>query len=69
MKLLLWVLVLAFALPAALLVAVALGPVTVGVLCAVGFGALVALLAYAFGLAAGAIDYVGSRFNRRMSGS
>ena len=41
MKLLLWVLVFAMALPV-LLVAVALGPVTVGVLCAVGFGFIVA---------------------------
>lgn len=69
MKLMLWVLVLALALPAALLVAIALGPVTVGVLCAVGFGALVAVLAYALGVAANAVDYVGSRFNRRVSGS
>jgi hypothetical protein len=45
MKLLLWVLVVALALPA-LLVAIALGPVTVGVLCAVGFGAIVAGIGY-----------------------
>jgi hypothetical protein len=66
MKLLLWVLVLALALPA-LLVAVALGPVTVGVLCAVGFGALVAVLGYAFGVLGRGVERVGSHFNQRAS--
>jgi O-antigen/teichoic acid export membrane protein len=41
MKLLLWVLAFALALPALLLVAIALGPVVLGVLCAVGFGLIV----------------------------
>ena len=62
MKLLLWVvLVLALALPA-LLVAVALGPVTVGVLCAVGFGAIVAGIAYLFAQ----LGDAGARIARRI---
>ena len=66
MKLLMWVLILALALPA-LLVAVALGPVIVGVLCAVGFGALVAVMAYALGLVGRGVEHLGSRFNQRAS--
>jgi hypothetical protein len=65
MKLLLWVLVLALALPA-LLVAVALGPVTVGVLCAAGFGALVAVVMYALGLIGRGVERVGSHFTHRL---
>ena len=64
MKLLLWVLVLALALPA-LLVAIALGPVTVGVLCAVGFGVLVAVMAYAFGVLGRGIEKASSHFMHR----
>jgi hypothetical protein len=61
MKLLLWVLVAALALPA-LLVAIALGPVTVGVLCAVGFGAVVAGILYLMGW----LGDAGARVARRI---
>jgi hypothetical protein len=64
MKLLLWVLVLALALPA-LLVAVALGPVTVGVLCAAGFAALVAAVAYGLGVGVAFIEKLGYRVRHR----
>ncbi len=64
MKLMLWILVLALALPA-LLVAIALGPVTVGVLCAVGFGLLVALMAYVFGVLGRGIEKASSYFTHR----
>ena len=65
MKLIMWVVfVLALALPA-LLVAIALGPVIVGVLCAVGFGAIVAAIAYALGLVSRGVGEVGSRFTHR----
>jgi hypothetical protein len=63
MKLLGWVVVLACAVPA-LLLAVALGPVVVGVLCAVGCAALVAGVAYLLGVTAGAIEKAGSRLAR-----
>jgi hypothetical protein len=64
MKLLLWVLVLALALPA-LLVAIALGPVIVGVLCAVGCAALVATIAYGLGLVGRGVERAGSHFMHR----
>jgi len=65
MKLIMWaVLILALAVPA-LLVAIALGPVIVGVLCAVGFGAIVAAIAYALGLVSRGIGEAGSRFTHR----
>jgi hypothetical protein len=66
MKLLVWILVVALALPA-LLIAVALGPVTVGVLCAMAFGGVVALVAYALGLLGRGVERVGSRFTHRAS--
>jgi hypothetical protein len=47
MKIALWSLVLALTLPALLLVAIALGPVIVGILCAVGFGLIVFAIANA----------------------
>ena len=61
MKLLLWVLALAMVLPA-LLVAVALGPVTVGVLCAVGFGLVVAAIGYLVV----SLEHAGARLVRRI---
>ena len=64
MKLLGWVVVLVCAVPA-LLLAVALGPVVVGVLCAVGCAALVAGVAYLLGVTAGAVEKAGSRLVRR----
>jgi hypothetical protein len=68
MKLLAWSLVLACA-PLALLVAIALGPVVIGVLCAVGCAALVAGIAYALGLTAAAIEKAGTSFTHRGSRS
>jgi len=63
MKLLLWVLAFACAVPA-LLVAIALGPVIVGVLCAVGFGLLVfAIGSLILGLFTG-VERAGSRLAR-----
>ena len=64
MKLVGWVVVLACAVPA-LLLAVALGPVVVGLLCAVGCAALVAGIAYLLGVTAGAVEKAGSRLVRR----
>ena len=61
MKLLLWVLAFALALPV-LLVAVALGPVTVGLLCAVGFGLIVAAIVYLVV----SLEHAGSRLVRRI---
>jgi hypothetical protein len=64
MKLLLWVLAFALALPA-LLVAIALGPVIIGVLCAVGCGLAVwAIGSLVLGLGTG-VERAGSRFARR----
>ena len=54
---------LAIAIPA-LLVAVALGPVTVGVLCAVGFGLLVFAIANLFVAIGLGIEKAGSRLAR-----
>jgi hypothetical protein len=54
---------LAIAIPA-LLVAVALGPVTVGVLCAVGFGLLVFAIANLFVAIGLGIERAGSRIAR-----
>jgi hypothetical protein len=66
MKLLWWILALALVLPA-LLVAIALGPVIIGVLCAVGCAALVAVIAYALGIVGRGVEEVGSRFTHRGS--
>jgi O-antigen/teichoic acid export membrane protein len=64
MKTLLSVLALALALPALLVVAIALGPVVVGVLCAVGCGLLVFVLgSLIVGLFTG-VEHAGSRFIR-----
>jgi hypothetical protein len=41
MKLVFWTLVLALTVPVLLVLAIALGPVIVGILCAVGFGLIV----------------------------
>jgi hypothetical protein len=54
---------LAIAIPA-LLVAIALGPVTVGVLCAVGFGLLVFAIANLFVAIGLGIEKAGSRLAR-----
>jgi hypothetical protein len=64
MKLLAWLFLLACTVPA-LLLAVALGPVVIGVLCAVGCAVLVAGIAYALGVTAGAVEKVGARFAHR----
>jgi hypothetical protein len=64
MKLLIWVLVLALAVPA-LLLAIALGPVTVGVLCAVGFAGLVAAVVYGLGVGVAFIEQLGYRVRHR----
>ena len=64
MKLALWLVAcLAFAIPA-LLVAVALGPVTVGILCAVGFGLVVFAIASLFVAIGTAVERAGSRLAR-----
>jgi O-antigen/teichoic acid export membrane protein len=63
MKALITVLAFALALPA-LLLAIALGPVIVGVLCAVGFGLIVfAIGSLIVGLVTG-IEHAGSRLAR-----
>jgi hypothetical protein len=63
MKLLFWVLALALALPA-LLVAIALGPVIVGILCAVGCGFVVfAVGSLVIGFGTG-VERAGSRLAR-----
>jgi hypothetical protein len=65
MKLLGWILlVLACAVPA-LLVALALGPVILAVLCAAGFAAVVAGTAYVLGVAAGSVGKAGAWFVHR----
>ena len=65
MKLFLWVLILALAIPGLLLLAIALGPVTVGVLCAVGFAALVAAVAYGLGVGVAFVEHLGYRVRHR----
>jgi hypothetical protein len=72
MKLAFWIVVFALTAPVLLMVAVALGPVTVGVLCAVGFG----LIVFAIGnaiiglvLAGRGAERAGSRWVRHTSGS
>jgi hypothetical protein len=47
MKIALWSLVLALAVPVLLFVAIALGPVILGIVCAVGFGLIVFAIANA----------------------
>lgn len=61
-----WILVLACAVPA-LLVAVALGPVVVGVLCAVGCAALVATVAYLLGVTAASVERAAGWLTHRRS--
>lgn len=68
MKIMGWILVLACALPA-LLIAIALGPVVVGLLCAVGCAALVAVVAYVLGVTAGSVERVAGRLTHRRSPS
>lgn len=67
-KLLAWVLVLGCALPV-LLVAIALGPVVVGLLCAVGCAVLVAAIAYLLGVTAGSVERVAGRLTHWRSPS
>jgi hypothetical protein len=72
MKVALWGLVFALAVPVCLLVAIALGPVIVGILCAVGFGLIVFAVGNAvIGLvvAGRGAERAGSRLVRRASGS
>jgi hypothetical protein len=64
-KLMLWLLVLVLAAPTALLVAVALGPVVIGVLCAVGCAALVAAIVIVLGATGRAVESAGARLGRR----
>lgn len=64
MRLMLWFLAcVAVAIPA-LLVAIALGPVTVGVLCAVGFGLVVFAIANLFIAIGAGVERMGSRLAR-----
>jgi hypothetical protein len=64
MRLTLWLLTcVALAIPA-LLVAVALGPVTVGILCAAGFGLLVFAIANLFIAIGVGVEKAGSRLTR-----
>ena len=65
MQLILWLLVLVVATPVVLLVAVALGPVVIGVLCAVGCAALVAAIVILLGATGRAFESVGARLGRR----
>ena len=65
MQLILWLLVLVVATPVVLLVAVALGPVVIGVLCAVGCAALVAAIVILLGAAGRAVESAGARLGRR----
>ncbi len=64
MKLMLWLVAcLAMAIPA-ILVAIALGPVTVGILCAVGFGLIVFAIVNLFVAIGVGIEKAGSRLAR-----
>jgi len=64
MKLALWLMAcVAVAIPA-ILVAIALGPVTVGILCAVGFGLLVFAIANLFAAIGAGVQWMGSRLAR-----
>jgi hypothetical protein len=64
MKLAIWLVAgLAFAIPA-ILFAIALGPVTVGILCAVGFGLLVFAIVNLFVAIGVGIERAGSRLAR-----
>jgi hypothetical protein len=65
MKLMLWLLGLVLAAPVALLMAVALGPVVVGVLCAFGCAALVAAIVILLGATGRAVESAGTRLGRR----
>lgn len=64
MRLTLWLLVSLVLLIPALMVAIALGPVTVGILCAVGFGLLVFAIANLFLALAVGLERAGSRLAR-----
>ena len=64
MKLILWILVCVMLAIPALLVAIALGPVTVGILCAVGFGLLVFAIANLFIAIGVGVKKAGSRHAR-----
>jgi len=64
MRLALWFLVGLAMLVPALLVAIALGPVTVGILCAVGFGLLVFAIANLFVAIGAGLERAGSRLAR-----
>ena len=68
MRIVLWSLAVALVVPI-LLLAIALGPVIVGILCAVGFGLIVFVIANALiGLGLGA-ERAGSRLARGRPGS
>jgi polyferredoxin len=61
MKLVSWIVVFALALPVLFVVAIALGPVIVGILCAVGFG----LVVFAIGNAVVGLVVAGRAFGVR----
>ncbi|MBV9942502.1 MAG: hypothetical protein JO262_10270 [Solirubrobacterales bacterium] len=72
MKVALWGLTCALAVPVFLVVAIALGPVILGILCAVGFGLIVFTIGNALIgllLAGRGAERAGSRLVRRASGS
>ena len=71
MKLAGWTVVFALAVPVVLVVAIALGPVIVGILCAIGFGLIVSVFGNAvigLGVAGRGAGRAGSRWLRRASG-
>jgi hypothetical protein len=68
MKLVFWSLAFALAVPTILLVAIALGPVILGILCAVGFGLIVFAIVngvIGLGVAGHSAGRAGSRLLRR----
>ncbi len=72
MKIAVGILALALALPVLLLVAIAMGPVILGILCAVGFGLIVCAIAngmIGLAVAGRSAERTASRWVRRASGS
>lgn len=67
MRLALWLLACAAMAVPAILVAVALGPVTVGILCAVGFGLLVFAIGNLFVAIGAGVQWMGSRLPHHRS--
>ncbi len=72
MKIAVGILAFALALPVLLLVAIAMGPVVLGILCAVGFGLIVCAIAngmIGLAVAGRSAELAASRRMRRASGS